>query len=181
LEGYIYYIFHNPIYLTFENENENRKSPQYFDYTDMYISILGILFFELGTFPETLSVLIKWIKGIISLIEKHKDNFKFEESDNTLIKYEILHPLKEIYFSLKLVGFWSYIYGDKILCEKIKEILKSQPIETKKQSSWGSEEGMTGIIGGQLVIIDSRGDKKRLHTSYYTFPEIFDKAESFND
>ncbi|MBN8585841.1 MAG: hypothetical protein J0M37_12175 [Ignavibacteria bacterium] len=163
LEKELLSIFYNPIYSTFETKSDNVP---YWEYIDMYSSIIGILLCEQkkeGTFEgNDFEILEEWTDGLIKLIDKHKNNLTYEEIGKTWNKYEIIHPLKNIYYAIKLIGGWFYMLYKKFYFVRIQKILEEQPELTKEIDFMGFEADMIGFGLKERCIVDSRGSKKHL-------------------
>jgi hypothetical protein len=176
LEGYIYYIFHNPIYSSFEPVKNRGLS--YPDYIDMYNSIIGIMLCEKKKGEKLegndLRVILKWIDGMIELIDKFKDKIYYEDIGRKLENYKIIHPLKNLYYSIKLIGGWLFYLCDKLYFFKIRQIINEQPEITKEKNAFGFANDLLGYSHDGYTIVDLHGNKKYLTPPYLAPPNFSD-------
>jgi hypothetical protein len=163
------YPFTNAISMSFKN---NRKYHIFYDaYMHSFFSLAGIAFYENSgnIFNE---IIEDWVSKIIEIIRRNKTNLVVIHEEQKFPRYEIIHPLKNLYRYLRLAGIWFNEYCPKsnLLKEIILEI-KNQPLETISIGIRGSEYlyPKDSIIDRWIV----QRPYLSFDTSYFSSADIF--------
>jgi len=127
------YPFINAISMSFKHDD--KYNIPYDDYDDMFFSLIGILFYE-NDKKQFSTMLEDWMSKIIEIIQRHKGNIPVTHEGKKFLKYEIVHPLADLYRYLRLAGMWlnHYLPESNLLLSVVEEI-KSQPAETIPQDN----------------------------------------------
>jgi len=137
LREHFSYPFINAISMSFKRDD--KYNIFYDDYIDTFFSLIGVIFFKnnKNEFNETIE---DWTTKIIEIIQRHKQNIFIIHDGEKFLKYEIIHPLSDLYKHLRLLGVWFVKYSpkSKFLSSIIKEF-KNQPPELVPKAPFGED------------------------------------------